>query len=77
MADDRENQTAGPGAEVTARTDFAIADAESGEVQVLREGERLTVLWFSGMGPFGVTTIRRERDGLVIQGVPTWLLTWA
>lgn len=77
MADDRENQTAGPGAKVTARTDFAIADVESGEVHVLREGQRLTVLWFSGMGPHGVAAVRRDSDGQVIHGVPTWLLTWA
>ena len=71
MADERANRTAGPGALVTVTRDLRVGE------HVIQEGERLAVLWFIGMGPHGLATVRRRSDGEVIHDVPTRFLTWA
>lgn len=71
MADERANRTAGPGAHVTVTVDLLVGR------YVIRVGERLTVLWLLGMGPYALAAVRRVSDGQVIHDVPVRYLTWA
>lgn len=71
MADERANRTAGPGAHVTVTTDLLAGR------HVIRVGDRLVVLWLSGMGPHALATVRRVSDRQEIQDVPVRFLTWA
>ena len=71
MADKRANRTAGAGAQVTVTVDLLVGR------DVIRIGERLTVLWLLGMGPHGLAVVRRVSDGKQIHDVPVRYLTWA